>query len=64
MKNLNWRILLVLALVAAIIAYVGVVPENVGDLLEGLAVGLGIGALLSWFAERASDKRREARHDG
>ena len=52
MKGNNWRVLLVLALLAAVVAFVGVVPEDVGDFLNGLAVGFAIGALLSWVAER------------
>jgi len=53
----NWQVLLVLAIVAALVAYLGTLSENVGDLLQGMAIGLAIGAFGSWMAERRVGER-------
>ena len=48
----KWLLLLVLALLAAATAALGLLDKSWTDFAWGLAAGTGIGTAFSWFAER------------
>ncbi|MCM2317576.1 MAG: hypothetical protein NDJ92_20690, partial [Thermoanaerobaculia bacterium] len=50
----KWPWLFGAAVVAAVVAVAGVLPADGGDFLWGLSIGLGVGAVFSWFAERGA----------
>lgn len=50
--NRKWVIALVFAALAAIVAATGLLSGDAADFAWGLAAGLGIGAVIAWFAEQ------------
>jgi hypothetical protein len=49
----KWPLLFGLALLAVILAAFHVFGKDSNDMLWGFAVGIGIGAVISFFAERS-----------